>query len=138
MNNDKIFEFSYGGLFSGCRELCIVEEGGRIIARYTEFPQPGRDRTFEVSGEDLEELERALEGAGVRGWFANYWNPVLDGTQWSLTFEGRTHEGSNCYPEGFGALSSFLADRFDMPGCEPEECFVERLGEIDLILPRFS
>lgn len=38
MNNDKIFEFSYGGLFSGCRELCIVEEGGRIIARYTEFP----------------------------------------------------------------------------------------------------
>lgn len=56
---------------------------------------------------------------------------MLDGTQWSLTFEGRTHEGSNCYPEGFGALSSFLADRFDMPGCEPEECFVERLGEID-------
>lgn len=131
MNDDKIFEFSHGGLFSGCKKLCIVEEGGRIIARYTEFPQTGRDRTFEVSGEDLEELERALEGAGVRGWFANYWNPVLDGTQWSLTFEGRTHDGSNCYPEGFGVLSSFLADRFGMPGCEPEECFVERPGEID-------
>ena len=124
----SLIEFSYGGLFGGRKDFCIVEEGDRIIARYAEFPQAGRERTFEVSAEDLEELERALEGAGVRGWFASYWNPVLDGTQWSLTFEGRTHEGSNSYPEGFRAPSSFLADRFDMPGCEPEECFVEKPG----------
>lgn len=132
MEDGTIFEFSYGGLFDGRKELCIAEEGGRIIARYTEFPEVGRDRTFEVSAAALEGLEHALEEAGVRGWFAHYFAPVLDGTQWSLTFDGRTHEGSNSYPEGFDVLSTFLAEKFDVLGCEPEECFVERPGEIDL------
>ena len=56
-----------------------------------------------------------LRDLGIHNWFSSYYSPVLDGEQWWLFDEHRSHEGSNAYPKGFEKLLTYLTDEF---GCE--------------------
>lgn len=123
MEQDRytIFSFSCGGFFAGSNTVKIEKVGDRYEATAFEMFADEPTRTFEMSEEDVQGLERQLREFGIDEWFSRYWNyNVLDGTQWDMEFEGREYYGSNSFPPNFAKLSSFLADRFECPGVEIE------------------
>lgn len=124
MGQDRqtVFSFSCGGFFAGSNNVKIERIGDRYEATSFEMLADEPMSTFEMSEDDVRELEGQLRGFGVDEWFSRYWNHnVLDGTQWDMEFEGHEYCGSNSFPPNFAKLSGFLADRFECPGIEIED-----------------
>lgn len=119
-NGYNVFTFTCGGFFDGWDELRIEDRDGTHIASLVD--RRGGDVLYEreLSKEEMRSFEDFLQRAGVPKWFCHYndWH-VLDGTQWEMKYCGIEHSGSNAYPEGFIALTDYLADHF---GCECFRC----------------
>lgn len=124
MDQDRytVFSFSCGGFFAGSNSVRIEKVGDKYEASAFEMFADEPTRTFEMSEDDVRDLEKQLRAFGVDEWFSRYWNHnVLDGTQWDMEYEGRELYGSNSFPANFAKLSSYLADRFECPGIEIED-----------------
>lgn len=110
-----LFSFNCGGFFDGYSRITIKAFSDSIVA----VPSAGLDNperaSFPVTDEQINKLDDLLLHIGAKNW-GSYWAPVLDGTQWSLSFrdEAGLHEsdGSNAFPEGFDKLVDFLTEEF--------------------------
>lgn len=131
-----LFSFTCGGFFDGYSHIIIKAFSDSIVAdRFTGLGNPERV-SFPVTEEQITKLDDLLSHIGAKDW-SSYWAPVLDGTQWSMSFRDETglHEsdGSNAFPEGFDELVDFLAEEFGYcdPVCEDgsESAFSENRGE---------
>lgn len=112
----SIFRFTCGGFFDGYWELEIFESHNGYLATYSNTSYPElEDSDFDVTNAQMERLKRQLDASGVDGWYCNYFNPILDGTQWEVYASGESFSGSNAFPKGFDALAAFLAEEF---GCK--------------------
>lgn len=124
MSQDRytVFSFSCGGFFAGIHYVKIEKISDRYEGTAFEMFADEPMRAFELSEDDVREIENKLRSFGVDGWFSRYWNHnVLDGTHWDMELEGKECYGSNSFPPNFARLSSYLADRFECPGIEIEE-----------------
>lgn len=114
-----VFSFGYGTFCYGWHEFRIEETGDGLIASLSSMWIRDGDFVRSISVEQLDELEAFLRTIGVQDWLRHYSNPdTLDGTQWRMEYGGIGCSGSNAFPQGFFALTRYLADHF---GCA---CFV--------------
>lgn len=120
----NVFSFGLGGFFDGWHEFKIEKRDQGYVATLESMRDGDGDFTRPITDSMIDDFESFLRGIGVDNWFCHYnnWN-VLDGTQWDMSYETTEYSGSNEYPEGFFALTQYLADNFGCAcfACEDDE-----------------
>lgn len=102
--------FEIGGRAYGGSEITFraVEDGSWVfVDGFVGSLHP--DLWRDVSEREVAALKGVLRDSGVLAWEADYWEPTLDGTHWTLHLrfgDGTYFEshGSNGYPDGFDAF----------------------------------
>lgn len=117
-SDDCYFMLKVGGYFSGYSKLTIrTTDDGFVGCRDSFLLGDSENPTFEISDEDIRELDEKLMQVGAHSWFTHYNNYcALDGTQWKMRIRNLEYDGSNLYPIGFFELCNFVAEKFDCPG----------------------
>ncbi len=134
-NRELLFEFSVGGFFGGHASIAIYAQkgGARVVQErfsYLDMVNPPDEprREFEIPHSKLYKLREELSRIGIPDWYCHYNNfNVLDGSQWSLFYDGIRYEGSNAFPKGFDELRMFLKEEFDFQDLAGERCYEDGL-----------
>ena len=106
----SIFSFSIGGFYAN--NIKIRKHYNSIEIQKSDAPIFHEEEKvlIKVSKEEWIKFWRKMDKINVWEWQKDYFNPVLDGTQWELTIQANGRGkikvfGSNAYPDNF---QSFL------------------------------
>ena len=112
-------ELGIGGYFQGWETTTLAMDGELVHKNTSYGAEECEDTTEHLGPDGFRRICETMQELGVFDWEEDYFSPVLDGTQWSLSVDdvdGATFScgGSNAYPEGFAELCRAMGMDFEI------------------------
>jgi hypothetical protein len=114
-------EASVGGYFGGSYQVCIDLENKIAIYKNLEGGyEIISDRELMIEDAVIDKFRSEMESIRILEWEREYFEPILDGTSWSVSIKtvGGLFErsGSNAFPRNWGnfcsSIEKIVADEF--------------------------
>ena len=112
------FCFEIGGYFQGEKSLAFYHDNGWHKQAIETDLLEREESVLTACEADIDKVSSAVDACGAFAWEPEYYEPVLDGTQWKLEMyfkEGLffASEGSNAYPPSFDQFEQLIMQLWD-------------------------